>query len=408
MAYELNFREVTYALSEALDLVGIDDVYHGKRVAFMAAECAQTAGYDDEMINELIYIGMLHDCGVSTTDVHKSLVTELEWKNEQLHCERGFKLLEKTALFKRYAEPVYYHHTHWKDLKDLPIDDSVKMKANLIYLVDRVDALRAQLPLPLGQQEKEIYRIISAHQERLFAPELVELFLQSSERASFWFYLDNVALEEYLHEWVERGEIESVSYDELKGIAIMFADIVDSKSPFTAEHSFGVASLALFLGNLLSLDSESLERLELASLLHDLGKLRIDDAILNKPGPLTADEKLSLDRHGFDSDMILRKIRGLREVAYLASLHHETLDGQGYPYRISGEDIPMEARIIGVADIFQALIQDRPYRKPMSPTEALSILQKMQQQGKLDSNIVDLVKDNLAQAYARAMNQASE
>jgi len=405
MAYELNFREVTYALSEALDLVGIDDVYHGKRVAFMAAECAHTAGYDDEMINDLIYIGMLHDCGVSSTDTHKHLVTELEWKNEQLHCARGFELLEKTALFRPYAEPVYYHHTHWEDLKNLPIDEPSKLKANLIYLVDRVDALRAQLQLPLDEQEKEIYRIISAHKEKLFAPELVELFLQSSERASFWFYLDNVALEEYLHEWVDKGKVETVSYDELKDIAIMFADIVDTKSPFTAEHSFGVASLALFLGGLLALDHETLERLELASLLHDLGKLRIDDAILNKPGPLTSSEKLSLDRHGFDSDMILRKIRGLREVAYLASLHHETLDGKGYPYRISGSDIPMEARIIGVADIFQALIQNRPYRKPMSPNEALSVLQNMQQEGKLDERMVKLVEENLAEAYARATNE---
>lgn len=408
MEYELNFREVTYALSEALDLVGIDDLYHGKRVAFMAAECAIAAGYDESMVSEMIYIGMLHDCGVSSTDTHMHLVTELEWKNEQTHCERGYELLKKTTLLKPFSEAVLYHHAHWKDLKNLPIDESLKTKANLIYLVDRVDALRAQLAkLPFGEMKKEIYRIISQNQDTMFSPELCELFFKASARDSFWFYLENDALEEYLIEWVAKGKVDNVVFDDLREIALMFADIVDAKSPFTAEHSFGVASLSLFLGELIKLDQCSMEKVELAALLHDLGKLRVEDDVLNKPGALSVSEKLVLNRHGFDSDMILRKIKGFKEVAHLASLHHETLDGKGYPYSMSADKIPMEARVIAVADIFQALIQNRPYRKALSAEEAFEIIDEMSEAGKVDTSLVSLLRDNLSEAYIRASSPCS-
>ena len=402
MAYKLNFREVVYALSEALDLVGIDDIYHGKRVAFMAAECAIAAGYDDEFVNELIYIGMLHDCGVSTTDMHKNLVTKLEWKDEQYHCDRGQMLMKKTALFKTYADTIYYHHTHWQDLRDLPVDEKVKLQANLIYLVDRVDALRAQIQLPLNEMKEEIYRIVFEHKDTFFSENLIESFIHASERASIWLFLEDDALEEYLHEWTAKGSVTEVSYDQLREIAIMFADIVDTKSPFTAQHSFGVASLSLYFGKKLDLDEHRLEILELSALLHDLGKLRIDDAILNKPGQLNMDEKLAMNRHGFDSDMILRKIKGFKEIAYLASLHHETLDGEGYPYRLKGEDIPLEARIIAVSDIFQALIQSRPYREAMSAENAYNILSEMADEGKLDRDLIALMRENLSEVYRRA------
>lgn len=145
MNYELNFREVAYALCEALDLVGIDDIRHGKRVALMAAECAKEGGYGQPCIDELICIGMLHDCGVSTTDMHKNLVTQLEWKDEHLHCVRGAALVEKVQLLRQYVKQIYHHHTHWNELEPLAMDDKVKRQANLIYLVDRVDALRTQI-----------------------------------------------------------------------------------------------------------------------------------------------------------------------------------------------------------------------------------------------------------------------
>lgn len=402
MNYTLNFREVTYALSEALDLVGVDDVRHGKRVAFMAAECAKAPGWEQKAIDEMIYIGMLHDCGVSTTDVHKSLVTQLEWKDEQLHCVRGATLLGKVSLLRDLAPPVYYHHSHWDVLQHLPVDERVKEQANLIYLVDRVDALRAQIDGPDLEKRDEIDRIIEEHSGTFFSPEMVAAYMTASARNSFWFYLADEPLEEYLMEWVSQGETQTITFQEVREVAQMFADIVDAKSPYTFEHSFGVAALSNFLSKGLGMDPDTRETVEIAALLHDLGKLRVDDTVLNKNGRLNNQETNSMHRHGFDSNMILRRIRGFHEIALIASLHHETLDGKGYPYSLEADQIPLEARIVTVADIFQALVQDRPYREAMEPEAAFAVLEEMVGAGKIDGDVVAKIGEDIHKAYRLA------
>jgi len=405
MDYELNLREVIYALSEALDLVGIDDIRHGKRVAFMAAECAKEAGYDREFIDELIGIGMLHDSGVSTTDMHKSLVTQLEWKDEQLHCVRGASLLEKVTLLKPFAPAIYYHHTHWDELEGVDLDERVKAQANLIYLVDRIDALRTQIEGPDLEKREEIERIISEHSGTFFSPQLVRSFLAASKRNSFWFNLEEGALDSYLMEWVAIGKTRTIPFAQIREIAQMFADVVDAKSPFTFEHSFGVAAVSVFLARAIGLDETKTETVEIGALLHDLGKLRVHDEILNKEGKLDHAEKMEMHRHGFDSNLVLHHIKGFREIALIASMHHETLDGKGYPYSLSAADIPLEARIVTVADIFQALVQARPYREPLSAEQAYDILEEMTGEGKLDAGIVALVKERLGEVYRLAKSK---
>lgn len=402
MSYMLNLREVTYALSEALDLVGIDDTRHGKRVAFMAAACAKEGGFDQQFVDEMIYMGMLHDCGVSTTDVHHNLVTQLEWKDERYHCERGAALLEKVALLKRYSPVIYHHHTHWQELKTLSVDEKTKLQANLIYLVDRVDALRVQIDGADLDKKEQIEQIIEENAGRLFSEELIAYFKAAAIRNSFWFYLDDESLEEYLLEWVAKGKSEVLAFDAIREVAVMFADIVDAKSPFTVEHSFGVANLAVYLAERMALSRHEIETVEMAALLHDLGKLRVHDAILNKNDKLDHTEEMSMHRHGFDSNMILRKIEGFKEIAYLASLHHETLDGKGYPYRLEAEAISMPARIIAVADIFQALVQKRPYREALDASTAYGILKEMADEGKLDQTVIGLIDDDLDLAYKKA------
>jgi len=402
MDYELNLREVIYALSEALDLVGIDDIRHGKRVAFMAAECAKEAGVDTAYIDELIGIGMLHDSGVSTTDVHKNLVTQLEWKDEQLHCVRGAALLEKVTLLQAFAPVVYYHHTHWDDLEGMDLDERVKSQANLIYLVDRVDALRTQIEGQDLEKREEIERIISEHAGSFFSPEWVRCFLAASQRNSFWFNLEEGALESYLMEWAALGEHRMIPFAQIREIARMFADVVDAKSPFTFEHSFGVAAVSVFLAKAIGLDESKIGTVEIGALLHDLGKLRVHDEVLNKAGKLDHAEKMEMNRHGFDSNVILHHIKGFREIALIASLHHETLDGKGYPYSLGAEDIPLEARIVTVADIFQALVQTRPYRESMSAERAYGVLEEMAGEGKLDTGVVALVGEKLGEVYRLA------
>ncbi len=406
MTYTLNLREVSYALSEALDYVGIDDTMHGKRVAFMSAEIAKFLGWNQKRIDDIIMLGMLHDCGVSSTDVHNHLVTELDWDNSQVHCIRGASLLERVHIYHHYAPVILYHHTHWDQLSQ-QTDTQLKENANLIYLTDRVDALRVQIGDSTRHQRQEIAAVIKKYAGEMFSPELVEAYLQTSLSDSFWFYLEPEALNDYFSDWIEGGEDESVHFETLKNVAMMFASVVDAKSPFTTEHTYGVASLARYLARLANLSESAQEKIELAGFFHDLGKLRIADEILHKKGALTDEERSHMNRHGFDSHMILRKIKGFQEIAKIASMHHETLDAKGYPYHLSADRIPIEARILTIADIFQALVQNRPYRDGMSGEKAFEIITSMVEENKLDRNVADLVEQNLEICYNHAMSPAS-
>ena len=130
--YRLCLREVILVLSSALDFVGVDDIRHGKRVAFMAAECARRAGWSPEEINRLLILGLLHDCGVSSSHVHQHLVEEWDWDHSREHARRGADLLRSTRLLAEYAEPVRYHHTHWSELQALALPDDLCRQSNLI------------------------------------------------------------------------------------------------------------------------------------------------------------------------------------------------------------------------------------------------------------------------------------
>ena len=140
---EADFRKIVYALSDALDLVGIDDVAHGKRVGVMAAECGKTLGLAGDEVQFLFDLGLLHDIGVSTTTTHQHLVSELDWGGSQAHALVGYELLKDFRPLADMALPIRYHHTRWDRLLELEIDPKVRRRANLTLLVDRVDALAA-------------------------------------------------------------------------------------------------------------------------------------------------------------------------------------------------------------------------------------------------------------------------
>jgi len=402
MAYRLNLREVTYALSEALDFVGIDDTLHGKRVAFISAEIGKRLGWGQSRIDDIIMMGMLHNCGVSSTDVHNHLVNTFDWEDSQIHCERGGSLLQKVTIYHQYAPAILYHHTHWKNFPD-SVDSQTKENANLIFIADRIDALRVEVGFTTLHEKNEIRSTIQQFADTMFSPLFIDAFLEVSNSDSFWLYLEPEPLNGYLNEWIEIGNNEPVEFDLLKNIAMMFAKVVDAKSTFTAEHTYGVAALARYLSQLYNLSQEEQERIELAAFFHDLGKLRVADAILNKPGPLNEEERAHMNRHGFDSHIILQKIKGFHEIAKIASLHHETLDAQGYPYHLSADQIPVEARILTVADIFQALVQNRPYRSGLNPHEAYRILDQMTDEHKLDPSVTALLYGHLEKCYTYAM-----
>lgn len=130
----------------------------------------------------------------------------------------------------------------------------------------------------------------------------------------------------------------------------------------------------------------------MAALLHDLGKLQVPDAILEHRGYLEGENLAIMRHHSYVTHMILSRITGLEEIALWASNHHEKIDGSGYPFRRKGEELSIESRIIIIADIFQALAQNRPYRAPLPQNTIVELLSKQASEGKLDRDIVAIVE----------------
>lgn len=407
VAVEADLRHVIYALSDALDLVGVDDVAHGKRVGIMAAECARKMGLSESETTFLFDLGLLHDIGVSSTNTHLHLVGEFDWAGSQNHAIVGHNLLAEFKPLAAMAEPIRYHHTRWDKLVAAGLDPRVIRRANLILLVDRVDALTAphHASNSVLLHKDGIRDQIRSRAGSYFDPQLVEFFLEASKSEAFWLLLEPRSIQCYLQDMLARGERCMAGVDDLKHLATIFSCIVDAKSPFTAEHSLGVARLSRLLAEKMGVSAINCDKLEIAGLLHDLGKLRVPDEILDKPAKLDPAERMAINAHSFETFQILRNIDGFEEISRWAAYHHEEPDGTGYPFRLSVEAMPLEARILRVADIFQAMAQDRPYRKGLNAAEVSDFIDKLAADHRLDAEIVAIAKRHIDEAMHAARPQ---
>jgi putative nucleotidyltransferase with HDIG domain len=402
MDLSIDLRQAIYALSDALDLVGVDEVGHGKRVGFMAMECARALSLDEEARIKLFHAALLHDCGVSSTRVHQHLSDEFEWDNAEEHAITGNALLQSFTPLASLAPVIRYHHTRWETLKELDVDQEDALFANIIFLVDRVDALCTHFSKNLLMARHEIRSRVEELRGSLFAPAAVDAFLQASSAEAFWLTLEPPHLDRFLIDMEREQQPQPISFGELKQLARVFAHIVDAKSHFTVEHSEGVASLARYLAEEMGLPAASCEKIEVAGLLHDLGKLKVPDEILEKPAALNDRDRSIMLRHSFESYQILRRIEGLEEIALWAAYHHEMPAGNGYPFHASASELGTESRIIAVADVFQALAQDRPYRDSMSASEIMEILWELVEEGHLDREVVAVVARDPERSWQRA------
>ena len=164
--------------------------------------------------------------------------------------------------------------------------------------------------------------------------------------------------------------------DFFRAIFVSLAKLLEMKDPETAQHSARVAMFARDLAAQMDLSDEEQSRIHLAGLLHDVGKVGVPDEILLKPGRLTPVQRAVMERHSRLSAEAIAGIPGFSDLTRMVYAHHERLDGSGYPEGTSGDEIPLGARILGVADTFEALTSDRPYRAGRTAEEALRVFQE--------------------------------
>ncbi len=157
----------------------------------------------------------------------------------------------------------------------------------------------------------------------------------------------------------------------------MLAGAVDEKDPYTRGHSDRVTRYSMMIAKDLGLSEDAIEVVRVSAQLHDVGKIGIEDRILKKPGALTTEEFSIMKTHTTKGANILRPVAQLKEMIPGIELHHESLDGRGYPHGLKGDEIPLLPRIIAVADTFDALTTNRPYQQAHDPQEALRIIRTL-------------------------------
>jgi HD-GYP domain-containing protein (c-di-GMP phosphodiesterase class II) len=390
---------VATVIANAVDLVGSGDLTHSRRVAVMARECARALQFDEAAADSVFLMGLVHDCGVSSSAARQKIVEHMEWSGVHEHCERGAALLSNFAPLAPLAPVVLKHHTRWRNLE--AADDPVNLYANLICLVDHVDVLAAP-SYPEGEyliRTDELRAAIKFQTGDFFAPKLVDAFLEVSRNEAFWLLLAKEHVIDYVADLKSGAGLGPMGIPELRAFGSLVASIVDAKSHFTAEHSHGVAALSRHLGRLVGLPEAQCERLEIAGLLHDIGKLQVSDSILDKAGALTQSERIKMKGHSFATMQILHHIEGIDDIVTWAGHHHESLNGEGYPFRLRGSEISTEARLIRIADVYQAMAQARPYRPQTPAGVILDQLRQHVRDGLVDGHVVDVLADNLGSCH---------
>ncbi|WP_040475564.1 HD-GYP domain-containing protein [Paramagnetospirillum caucaseum] len=385
------------ALSDAFDLVGVDKTGHSRRVGLVAARIAEELGWENGEVRSLLRAALLHDCGVSTTGEHHDLMGALRWADSVEHAARGAGYLAAVPELAPLAPLVAEHHTAWTNLCHRGVAGDVALAANLICLADRTDAL-LQGGATAG---RELVAALRGH-GGFFAPQALAALDRLARCEAFWFALDEPVLSEALARLMAAGEPVLLDTKAVVRLAAVVGGIIDRKSPYTECHSGGVAKVSVLLGKALGLGEATLRGLEIAGYLHDIGKLRIPDELLNRQGALDAAERLRMARHAFDTRVILTHAFGPGGVADWASFHHECLSGNGYPFHLREGDLCLEARIVAVADVFQALAQYRPYRAPLTTDEIAALMDGMVFAGKLDAQVVAACKERMGECWNMA------
>lgn len=385
------------SLSEALDLVSRPLVNHHKQVSYLAFHLGKAAGLAGQELTDLTMAAALHDIG-GLSLASRLDVLDFDLTDPERHTLPGYLLLKKFPPFATIATITRFHHLPWQDGAGAEHNgEPVPRAAHLLHLADRVAILLRPDAEILGQTAM-ILEKIEARSGSKFMPAAVEALREMAGREAFWFDLTAPAVcETVISTQLSGIATTSTNLDEL---AQMFRQLVDFRSHFTAAHSKGVAAVASWISDQAGFSPGECERIKIAGLLHDIGKLVVPQEILEKSDALSAEDFYSIRKHPYFSQRILSQVAGLEEISQWTAFHHERLDGTGYPFHLDAAHLATGARLLAVADTFTALTENRPYRASMSGRGTLQAMEGMVRARKLDSSLYGLLHDHTEEVDA--------
>ncbi len=439
---KLRLAEILGALSHALDMVEGQPAGHCVRCCWIALHLGREIGLNDGQISELYYTVLLKDLGCSSnaaricklfladdvifkrdiktindslpealrfvlshtglqsglaerfrTIVHVFLNSgEISRELIETRCHRGADIARQMRFSEPVAQGIQNLDEHW-DGGGQPIGlrgAAIPIYSRIALMAQVIDVFQTTNGINAARHE------VRRRAGKWFDPDLAAAFERVAAMPDFWDTLLSDGLQEALFTLEPARLIVSVDEDYLDDIAAAFAKVIDSKSPYTAGHSERVTLFTDLIAEQLGLSAERRRWLKRAALLHDIGKLGVSNSILDKPDKLDADEWASMKMHAAHTETILSRIAAFGDLATVAGAHHERLDGKGYPHGLVGDQIALESRIIIVADIFDALTAERPYRAAMPVSKALAIMISMVDTA-IDADCFDALRRALAQ-----------
>lgn len=416
----VRLSEVLGALSFALDMTEGQPAGHCVRACWIGIHVGRELGLSDTALWELYYTLLLKDLGCSSNAARICqlyLTDDLAFKRDfktvgaslpqilgfvlshtgmkaglaerfravinvvqnggeiardliETRCQRGAEIARQLRFPERVAEGIQALDEHWNGSgKPLGLKGGdIPVYSRIALLAQMVDVFHS------SSGETAARREVRGRSGTWFDPQIVAAFERAANRRSFWDMLGSNEVETAIFSLEPAQRIEVADDDYLDDIAAAFAKVVDSKSPYTRGHSDRVALFTDLIAEEMGCDATMRRRLKRAALLHDIGKLGVSNDILDKPGRLDQAEMAAMREHALYSETILARIDAFRDIAVIGGAHHERLDGKGYPRGLRGHEIAREVRIVSVADVFDALTADRPYRPAMPVSKALTIM----------------------------------
>ncbi len=397
----LSLNKFLFSISFALDLaeseIKCTSSKHSKRVAYICLKIADIIGLSNEEKFDLCSYALLHDngliesyCNFTNQDKENNLKDYFEVINFSDHCVIGENNIQEFPFLTKQQNIILYHHENFdgsglfrKKASEIPIF------SQLISFADILDT-NFDLFSISNEKKEDIDKFVIENEDKLFSKDIVTAYKELSNSFLFWGdleYFDEInPLEKILPDF----SIE-VSLQRFLSITKIFSKIIDGKSKFTAKHSVDLEQKSLKLVEYFGLDEETKLKIQIASNLHDIGKLGTPNSILDKEDSLTSNELFEIKKHAYLTHTILSKIDNFSDITKWASSHHERLDGTGYPFGLTSNELGLEERIVSCLDFYQALVEDRPYRKSMSHFEAMILLRKNLSNFDIDVEIINAI-----------------
>lgn len=368
-----NFIEYVHGISSKVKATYKD---HARSVTFIALNIANSMGVDDGFKKDLYIASYLHDLGLSKVNFKASEEDIL-----RLHCEEGARLIERIPHIKHLSEFVKYHH------ENLDGTGPFKLEEKEIPLISHIIKISGALDVVCNikceyDRNKSMMRLFDRF-DIIVSKKIIDNLYEILSNSDFWEILKSKKL---IDKWMLDNKPiidDELTEDEFEQVAEIYAEIIDTRSVFTLNHSRGIAELAYKIGKHKNYGEYKSRRFRVAALLHDIGKLAIEDKYIYKNGKLSEDEFNIVKQHAEYTYKVLSPIKGIEDLIEWAISHHEKLDGSGYFRELTHLDLGEEQRLLTICDIYQALTEDRPYRIKMSREKAFEILDVMVKEKKI-------------------------